>query len=422
MIATFVTATALLLSILLIFVESIILKIILIALILFVGIYFTGIKNRNNKSIKSYESDKDKIKDLINENNRLSSRLKETEDLYMGLKIEMNDRDLKENAFIEDVSFLCTALPLMNELASLVIVKTEESAINLTKNIFQISSRSSQVGSHISSFLNDMFAGEKSLKTNIDILNNEMKRISKLITDFSSIKNRYTVDMKKIEENVQVINSFLTGIRDVSDRTGLLAINSSIEAARVGSAGRGFSVLAGEIQGLASSSREISLQIDEIVKVISETVGESFHFLESEISNSLEELSQTQLDLSDLSANLSEKVSDVENHMKDSDSLSKTVTDQLNSVSVNMQYQDITRQILEHIMNTLYYYRKQLEEKDSRIIAQNDIKNKKDKIIKLASDYFTIEDEWKLFGLDTIAGGSSSATADDEFKGNVELF
>ena len=209
-----------------------------------------------------------------------------------------------------------------------------------------------------------------------------MNRIDKLIADFSSIKKRYTVDMKKIEENVQAINSFLSGIRDVSDRTGLLAINSSIEAARVGNAGKGFSVLAGEIQGLASSSKEISLEIDEIVEAISMTVEESFNTLESEISMTLEELSQTQKDLLDISSNLNEKVSDVENHVKDSDSLSKTVTEQLNKVSVNMQYQDITRQILEHIMSTLYHYRTRLEEKEPQIIAQNDIKDKKKKLSK----------------------------------------
>jgi methyl-accepting chemotaxis protein len=248
-----------------------------------------------------------------------------------------------------------------------------------------------------------------------------MKRIDSLITDFTSIKERYTLDMRQIENNVKVINGFLSGIRDVSDRTGLLAINSSIEAARVGTAGKGFSVLAGEIHGLAKSSKDISLQIDDIVKIISETVGESFRFLESEISNSLEELSQTQADLNSISTNLTDKVSDVEDHVKDSDNLSKTVTAQLNNVSVNMQYQDITRQILEHIMGTLYFYRTKLEENDSRMIAQNDKKEKKETIIKQASAFFTIEDEWKLFGLETVPAVPTDRK-DHEYKGNVELF
>jgi methyl-accepting chemotaxis protein len=415
------TAAAIILSVLLVIFESFILKIVLVLLLLIMGIYLVFMKNRINAINEKTESGLSDFENLHNENIRLSHRLKEVEDLYRDLQNDFTLRENRENAFIEDASLLCTALPLMKELTSLVIVKTEESALNLTENIFQISNKSSQVGNQISNFLNDMFYGDKSLKSNIDILKSEMKRIDSLITDFTSIKERYTLDMRQIENNVKVINGFLSGIRDVSDRTGLLAINSSIEAARVGTAGKGFSVLAGEIHGLAKSSKDISLQIDDIVKIISETVGESFRFLESEISNSLEELSQTQADLNSISTNLTDKVSDVEDHVKDSDNLSKTVTAQLNNVSVNMQYQDITRQILEHIMGTLYFYRTKLEENDSRMIAQNDKKEKKETIIKQASAFFTIEDEWKLFGLETVPAVPTDRK-DHEYKGNVELF
>lgn len=422
MIVTLTAAAALILSLLLIFIESVIVKIILISLILFIGIYAFIDKKKCDKKDELRADDQDKLKSLRDEKNRISARLEEIELLNSEKAEEKSEKEIWETSLIEDASLFCSSLPLMKELTSLVVDKTEESAINLTENIFQISNKSSQVGNHISNFLNDMFAGDKSLKNNIDVLNDKMKSINKLINDFSSIKNRYTVDMKKIENNVQVINGFLSGIRDVSDRTGLLAINSSIEAARVGTAGKGFSVLAGEIQGLARSSKEISLQIDEVVDVISETVEESFHTLEKEISNTLEELSQTHEDLNVISVNLNDKVSDVENHVKDSDSLSKTVTEQLNNVSVNMQYQDITRQILEHIMSTLYHYRTKLEEKDSRIIAQNDKKENKDKIIQVASGFFTIEDEWKLFGLDSVASEPVPENEKSEFKGNVELF
>ena len=422
MIISLSALAALVLSVLLIFIDSVYVQFLLIPLLIIIIIFEFFSKKKQNK-INSSNSDSDEwLNDLKQENKQLAMKAKKIEELYHTASKNLNQKETNSKILLEDVSFLCTALPLMKELASLVITKTEESAINLTENIFQISNKSSQVGNHISSFLQDMFAGEKSLKNNIDILNREMKRINKLIEDFSSIKKRYTVDMKKIEENVQTINGFLSGIRDVSDRTGLLAINSSIEAARVGNAGKGFSVLAGEIQLLASTSKDISLQIDEVVEVISTTVEDSFNTLESEITITLNELSETQRDLNDISSNLDDKVSDVEEHVMNSDSLSKTVTEQLNNVSVNMQYQDITRQILEHIMSTLYFYRNNLEEKVPQIIAGNDIRDKKEKIIKKASSYFTIEDEWKLFGLDTVLNEKTPNKDSDDFKGNVELF
>jgi len=356
------------------------------------------------------------------ERKRLTARLKEMEDSYRTLLAENRERRDKGQSLVEEASYLNTALPMMKDLATLIIDKTEESAMNLTKNIFEISNRSSLVGSHISTFLGDLFSGDRSLKHSIDVLGNEMKRINRLIGDFTAISKRYTQDMKQIDENVKTIKGYLNGIRDVSDRTGLLAINSSIEAARVGSAGRGFSVLAGEIQGLASSSRELSIQIEDVVAGISERVDESFQALESKISLSLNELNQTRGDLEVIASNLNDKIADVEHHVKDSDSLSRTVTEQLGNVTVNLQYQDITRQILEHIISTLHFFRTRMEEKEPLLVAASESKAKREEVLAKMSSFFTIEDEWKLFGLDVLAGQAADGDQEEVFKGNVEMF
>lgn len=55
----------------------------------------------------------------------------------------------------------------------------------------------------------------------------------------------------------------ITGsIQDVSDRTGILAINASIEAARAGTVGRGFRIIANEVRTLAIQTGDFAKQID----------------------------------------------------------------------------------------------------------------------------------------------------------------
>lgn len=413
---------ALLLSVIILFVNSFLIKIILIILLLLSLFLQWNFMRRMKKSqVQESESDDTTI-DVHDENRRLISRIAEMEESTRNLTMEKQALEERLDTLIEEASDLCTALPMMKKLAHLIIDKTEESAINLTESIFQISTHSSQVGGHISNYLVDLFSGERSLKNNIETLGQEMKEIETLITDFQTINKQYTVDMKQIEESVHVINGFLTGIRDVSDRTGLLAINSSIEAARVGAAGKGFSVLAGEIQGLASSSRDLSLQIDEVVEGISSRVEESFDTLAAEISKTQQKLSSTDKQLRDISINLEEKISQIESHVKRSETLSKTVTEQLNNVSVNMQYQDITRQILEHIMGLLNFYRVKMEEKEPKLISETDKRDKKQKILEKASTYFTIEEEWSIFGLDIAVSSAPEGEKDEEYKGDVELF
>jgi len=66
------------------------------------------------------------------------------------------------------------------------------------------------------------------------------------------------------------INSALDSIDDISDRTNILSLNASIEAARAGASGRGFAIVASEIGRLAESSLEGSGNIRRIFSAIEE--------------------------------------------------------------------------------------------------------------------------------------------------------
>ena len=66
-------------------------------------------------------------------------------------------------------------------------------------------------------------------------------------------------ELKKKTESVAGITG---SIQDVSDRTGILAINASIEAARAGNVGKGFRIIANEVRNLANQTGEFAKQIE----------------------------------------------------------------------------------------------------------------------------------------------------------------
>ena len=74
--------------------------------------------------------------------------------------------------------------------------------------------------------------------------------------------------IKRLGESSQQIGEIVEIISDITERTQVLALNAAIQAASAGEAGRGFTVVAEEVQRLAERSAESTRQIAGLVKTI----------------------------------------------------------------------------------------------------------------------------------------------------------
>lgn len=74
-----------------------------------------------------------------------------------------------------------------------------------------------------------------------------------------------TADIRNINQSSAQISTIIKTIEDIAFQTNILALNASVEAARAGSAGKGFSVVAQEVRTLANKSAEAAQNTNDLI-------------------------------------------------------------------------------------------------------------------------------------------------------------
>lgn len=92
----------------------------------------------------------------------------------------------------------------------------------------------------------------------------DLKKQSEVISETNS---EVADSMRELQERTEAVKTIANTIFSISNQTNLLALNASIESARAGEAGRGFSVVADEIRQLAEKTR---LETENIARILGE--------------------------------------------------------------------------------------------------------------------------------------------------------
>lgn len=92
------------------------------------------------------------------------------------------------------------------------------------------------------------------------------------IEQLKSMNDEISVKVAEANESTKNTDSILDFVKDIATQSNLLGLNAAIEAARAGEAGRGFSVVAGEIRKMSASTSDSVGQIDGVLKNINQSI------------------------------------------------------------------------------------------------------------------------------------------------------
>lgn len=150
-----------------------------------------------------------------------------------------------------------SSLQAASDQQSREIRETGESVLAMASQIKKVSESAAQSANVARQSLSAADRGRQAVENSISGMNGIRDQIQETAKR-----------IKRLGESSQEIGEIIELISDITEQTNVLALNAAIQAASAGEAGRGFTIVAEEVQRLAERSAEATRQISALVKAI----------------------------------------------------------------------------------------------------------------------------------------------------------
>jgi len=142
------------------------------------------------------------------------------------------------------------------------VTQTTTTVEEVRQTVLVSSHRAKNVAESAQRVVETSLSGKKSAEDTIE----GMQRIRQQVESIAD-------SMVRLSEQSQTIGQIIATVDDLAAQSNLLAVNASIEAAKAGEHGKGFTVVAMEVRSLAEQSRQATNQVRRILNDIQKATG-----------------------------------------------------------------------------------------------------------------------------------------------------
>ncbi|WP_296652838.1 methyl-accepting chemotaxis protein [Thiobacillus sp. 63-78] len=225
------------------------------------------------------------------------------------------------------------------------IEETSAAVVNLAQSVQQVSGNAAESARVAEQSLAAAEKGQHAVANAISSMNGLREQIQET-----------SKRIKRLGESSQEIGEIVELISDITEQTNVLALNAAIQAASAGEAGRGFSVVAEEVQRLAERSADATKQIAAIVKTIQSDTHDTVAAMEVSTQGVVEgaKLSdaagQTLAEIGDVSKKLAGLIADISSATQSQAESTAKVAETMQDIkSISAQTSSGTQQTAESI-------------------------------------------------------------------------
>ncbi len=193
---------------------------------------------------------------------------------------------LEMGASIDEVAGTMSELSSSIEQTSTAITQMSAAVRQIAENVETLSSAAEETAASASQISASVREVESNARQSAALAESVaadaqqlgMRSIEKTIEGMGRIEGaarRAAEVVNRLGERAESIGGILTVIEDITDQTGLLALNASILAAQAGEHGKGFAVVAAEIRELANRTASSTQEIGKLITSVQEESREA---------------------------------------------------------------------------------------------------------------------------------------------------
>ena len=236
-----------------------------IILIIVMGGFSVTLSNVLNKN------NADKLNVINEQKEKDEARLSETLEIVSKMTADINEMYAKIADVLNTANYTKTAMSEVTKGTT----DTSNAVSNQLLQTQQIQDNLTEVDTAATTLLNEMRVTKDEIEVGMVNMSDMVSKVNGSVESGKEVAGQ----LETLDEKITEMNSIVEIINGITARTALLALNASIEAARAGEAGRGFSVVAGEISNMATQTKEATVHITELISNVSEAITKVVTFI-----------------------------------------------------------------------------------------------------------------------------------------------
>lgn len=283
-------------------------------------------------------------------------------DWMLGVGLREAEVSMRANSFIatadqvgDELKQVSTFNNVVRGQLNSIVEETEKAAYDITSRLQGIDEIIMKLSSFVDSSAHQtdelISASEARITQNRQLIMKLDDYIAQRVTESETDQKRIGL----VVEEARSLIKLVALIKSISGQTNLLALNATIEAARAGEAGRGFAVVADEVRKLSAETDKAVGQINLGIQTVATSIESQFHdkLTHSNIQAERDALQGFSSQLNELGKNYQEMSQHDAEVLAEVRSSSQQLSAMFMDALASVQFQDVTRQRIEQVINAL---------------------------------------------------------------------